>query len=98
MRQKAPGFHPARYHERMGKKLAIVIALVTAACTSSDKARQTLEAEGYTHIKIGGYSFACSDSDSTCTEFEATAPSRKRVHGAVGCGYVLKGCTVRIQP
>jgi hypothetical protein len=82
----------------MGKKIAIIIALIAAACTSADKARQTLEAEGYTHIKIGGYSFSCSDSDSTCTKFEAISPGGKRVHGGVGCGYVLKGCTVRIEP
>jgi hypothetical protein len=81
----------------MGKKIAI-IALIAAACTSADKARRTLEAEGYTEIKIGGYSFACSDSDDTCTSFEARSPAQRRVKGAVGCGYVMKGCTVRILP
>jgi hypothetical protein len=81
----------------MGKKIAI-IALITAACTSEDKARRTLEAEGYTHIKIGGWSQSCSNDDATCTKFEATSPGKRRVKGAVGCGYVMKGCTVRIDP
>jgi len=81
----------------MGKKIAI-IALITAACTSDDKARKTLEAEGYTHIKIGGWSPSCSDDDGTCTKFEARGPSGKQVRGVVGCGYVFKGCTVRIEP
>lgn len=82
----------------MGKKITVVLALIAAACTSADKTRKTLEAEGYTHIVIGGYSFSCSDSDGTCTKFEATGPSGRRVHGAVGCGYTFKGCTVRIDP
>ncbi len=82
----------------MTKTLAI-LALLLATCTSADKARQTLEDQGYTQIEIGGYSpFLCSKHDSTCTKFEATAQNGRRVHGAVGCGYVLKGCTVRMDP
>lgn len=83
----------------MNRSIAITLALTLAACTSPDKARKTLEAEGYKNIKILGYStLSCADDDGTCTKFEATAPSGRRVQGAVGCGYMFKGCTVRLIP
>jgi hypothetical protein len=36
--------------------LTILIAVLLASCTSPDKARETLEDEGYSHIQIGGWS------------------------------------------
>jgi hypothetical protein len=83
----------------MSRSIAITWALTLAACTSPDKAHKTLEAQGYTNIKILGYApMSCADDDSTCTKFEATALSGRRVRGAVGCGYVFKGCTIRLTP
>lgn len=82
------------------KKLVLVIA-VTFSCTNSDRARSTLEAQGFTNIEITGYSWnGCADSDSTCTGFRAVGPSGRVVEGAVGCGQIQgcgKGCTVRIN-
>jgi hypothetical protein len=83
----------------MSRSIAIALALALAACTSPDKAQKTLEAQGFTNIKILGYApMSCADDDSTCTKFEAKAPSGRRVHGAVGCGYMFKGCTIRLVP
>lgn len=77
----------------------LTMALLLTSCTSEGKARSTLEAEGYTNIEITGYSYgSCSKDDSTCTGFVARSPGGRKVTGAVGCGYVFKGCTVRIHP
>ena len=82
--------------------LTILTAMLLASCTSPDKARETLEDEGYSHIQIGGWSpYGCAHGeggDSTCTKFNARGPSGREVRGVVGCGYLLKGCTVRITP
>lgn len=82
-------------------KWAIAIA-VLFSCTNGDKARSTLDAEGFTNIQITGYEFNCSKGDDTCTGFRATSPSGRTIRGAVGCGYNVagcgKGCTVRINP
>jgi hypothetical protein len=82
--------------------LVLTILMFLASCTSPDKARKTLEDEGYSHIQIGGWSpYGCAHGeggDSTCTKFEARGPSGRKVRGEVGCGYLLKGCTVRIIP
>lgn len=65
-------------------------------CTAPGKAQKALEAQGYTDIQLGGYSWAaCSDDDTFSTAFEATSPSgQENTKGAVCCG-LLKGCTIR---
>jgi hypothetical protein len=87
------------------KSLAIVfiiviifaVASLSKGCTNETDARSTLEASGFTDIKIGGYEFgACHDY--TCTGFTAIGPSGKKVRGAVGCGWYFAGCTVRVMP
>ncbi len=80
-------------------RLAIAAALaVLLSCTDESGARQALEGAGFTGIKLGGYS-AWKCNDSTCTAFEATGPTGKRVSGAVGCGLGCgKGCTIRTGP
>jgi len=60
-----------------------------------------LEDAGYTHVKTHGYIYgACGHADDgeavSCTEFTAIGPSGRSVHGAVGCGVFLKGCTIRL--
>ncbi len=87
-----------------GIAVVFVVALIfvicsTVSCTNETKARSTLEANGYKSIKFTGYDImACSSDDTTCTGFEATAPSGQSVKGAVGCGYFFKGCTIRLKP
>lgn len=78
------------------KKILVGFAvLILSACTNQDATLKTLRASGFKDIQIGGYSFACSKDDSYCTKFTATNPNGETVSGAVGCGYWLKGCTIR---
>lgn len=76
--------------------LTLALALVLPGCTNRDGATHALQAAGYRNIEITGYEFLCSDDDDTCTGFTAVGPTGVHVSGAVGCGYVLKGCTIRI--
>jgi hypothetical protein len=72
-------------------------ALVALSCSNEGAAYETLRASGYKDIHISGWSpMSCGDSDGTCTGFEATGPTGQKVSGAVGCGYVFKGCTIRV--
>jgi len=78
-------------------KLLFTVCIILSGCTNSDKTRQVLEASGYTDITITGYEFiTCSKDDTSCTGFEAKSPSGRWVKGAVGCGLVFKGCTIRL--
>lgn len=90
------------YHwrERIFIVLACVAAVVVLSlgCTSPGKAAEALRGAGYRDISVGGWSaWRCAKDDETCTKFEATGPSGERVYGAVGCGYMFKGCTIRIS-
>ena len=83
------------------KRIAVIIALVFS-CTSPDRARSALSAEGFTEIEITGHEWTtCGNSDSTCTGFTARSSNGRTVHGAVGCGYDVggcgKGCTIRLD-
>lgn len=63
--------------------------------TDPDRSRNTLEAQGFTDIQIGGYKWgACGEDDYYSTEFTATNPTGRRVSGVVCCGH-YKGCTIR---
>lgn len=78
--------------------LAVLALAALGSCTRAGAAYETLHAAGYHDIRVGGYSmFRCGSDDSTCTKFEATGPTGVRVYGAVGCGYIGKGCTIRIS-
>lgn len=78
--------------------LFAVLLCAVAGCSDSGAATRTLWHAGYKNVHITGWSpLSCSDSDSTCTGFEATAPDGSPVGGAVGCGYFFKGCTVRLK-
>jgi hypothetical protein len=62
--------------------------------TDSVQAKQAAEDSGLRDIRTGGYAwFQCGDWK--CTEFTATNSDGKKVSGAVGCGLILKGCTIR---
>lgn len=81
------------------KKAALFIAFLFS-CTDNDRTISTLEVQGFHNIEITGYSWSCSDSDSTCTSFVAVGPTGKIVSGAVGCGRFpgcTKGCTIRFD-
>ena len=77
--------------------LAFLLSL--SACTAKDATRDVLKDAGFTHIETGGYAFfMCSEDDTLKTQFTATAPdSDRRVSGAVCCGMLAKGCTIRFD-
>ncbi|WP_390586012.1 hypothetical protein [Erythrobacter sp. MTPC3] len=84
--------------------IGIGIALVAAfpffapvACTSHDRASQTLIAQGYSEVVTTGYAyFDCGRDDVFATAFKAKSPSGQRVEGAVCSGF-FKGNTVRLD-
>lgn len=82
----------------MTKWIAVII--LALSCTSEGRARDALDAEGFTAVRTTGYSFRCAKDDDTCTGFEAIAPNGRHVSGVVGCGFDWgcgKGCTVRLD-
>lgn len=80
-----------------GLLLAAIVAAMLTGCTSGDKAREVLAAQGFTEIEITGYDvFGCSEDDTFHTGFKATAPNGNRVEGVV-CSGILKGATVRFD-
>lgn len=79
------------------KRLLPLIVLAIAGCTQPEHARKVLAAQGLTGITITGYSaFACSDSDTYATGFEATSVNGTKVKGTV-CEGMLKNATVRYE-
>jgi len=96
--------HFLRMTRRKMIRIALGIAVVAAfpfvapvACTSPERATQTLLAQGYTQVETTGYAyFDCGRDDIFATGFEATAPSGQRVEGAV-CSGLFKGNTVRLD-
>lgn len=83
-------------------ELLVVLVLLLAvlllpSCTDDDRTRRILEASGYTHVQLTGWSaFTCSGDDVYATGFRAIGPTGVTVEGTVCCG-VLKDCTIRIQ-
>lgn len=77
---------------------AFIAAALLIGCSNSSRATEVLEDQGFTHIHITGYQpFVCAESDTTCTGFTARSPSGHAVRGAVGCGLITKGCTIRFN-
>lgn len=75
-----------------------LLCVLAATCSSCDvdpvRYRKTLEASGFSDVKLTGWQwFVCGD-DTLNTGFEATNPKGQRVSGVVCCGYA-KNCTVR---
>lgn len=78
------------------KRLAIVAALLLASCTDDSATVRTLQAAGFTDIQTTGWSpWVCGRDDSFETGFRAKNPHGQVVEGAVCCGFLAKGCTVR---
>lgn len=77
------------------KKLILIGTLLLAGCTDPNEARKVLQDNGYTDIRIGGYSWlGCSENDQFSTEFIAKGPTGRDVKGVVCSGW-LKGSTIR---
>lgn len=73
------------------------ISLTLSGCTQPDRSFFTLQDQGYTEIKIGGYAwFMCSEDDNFATRFTAVSPSGTKVSGAV-CSAFFKGATIRFD-
>jgi hypothetical protein len=66
-------------------------------CSNGPEAESVLRSEGYTDIETGGFAWSCGNDDNHCTSFTATSPSGAHVRGAVGCGWYLKACTIRVE-
>jgi len=80
------------------KKLILVCSLIAlAACTKPEATERLLAREGYTDVKITGYSFfACSDSETFHTGFVARLPNGNMVSGTVCSGWLI-GNNIRID-
>jgi len=80
----------------------LLVGLVGARWGCSDSAESraaaasTLELDGYTDVAITGFAaWACGGDGWRTVEFSATSPSGEPVTGAVCCGAVLRGCSIR---
>ena len=75
--------------------LFLAFSVFLSGCTAEDRSRQALDAQGFTQIRMTGYSmFSCSDEDTFSTGFTATNPNGTTVSGTVCCGWI-KDCTIR---
>lgn len=74
----------------------ILFAVFVVGCTDDRETVRTLHAAGFTDVHTTGWEpFMCGESDTFKTGFVATNPAGARVKGAVCCGFMFKGCTVR---
>lgn len=74
-------------------------ALALAGCMSRDeqdrRAKDVIEANGFTNVEMTGVEFYACGEDTYCRGFVADAPNGSRVTGAAGSDNA-KGWTVRI--
>lgn len=80
----------------MRKQLAMIAALLLAACTDETGARSALEDAGLTPETVGGYVWWGCDgtTDQFRTGFTAINANGRHVRGVVCAGW-LKGNTIR---
>ncbi|AEC53152.1 hypothetical phage protein [Synechococcus phage S-CRM01] len=77
--------------------IVLSLAFGLSSCTQPDRAFFTLQDQGYTEIKIGGYGFLrCSEDDNFATNFTAVNANGSRVSGTV-CSGLFKGSTIRFD-
>ena len=76
--------------------LVVALTILKPGCaTDPESTVRTLEDSGYTQvIPLDRSWFGCGD-DWYCTKFSAINPASKKVSGVVGCGLMVKSCTVR---
>lgn len=81
----------------MKHAIAIAIPLLFTGCTNDAATKRTLDDAGYTDIQItGGRLPECGfDVFGYSTGFSARNINGKLVVGAVCCGLLAKGCTIR---
>lgn len=80
----------------IGAALVFFTGCTATGLSPEDEAKQVVEMQGFTDVKITGYDFfACAKSDTFRTGFEATSPTGKRIKGVV-CSEALKGATMRV--
>lgn len=76
---------------------ALTALMFLVGCTDSNNAERILSNDGYTDIKITGYSmFACSEDDFQKTGFTAKKNGNV-VKGAVCSGVFFKNSTIRYK-
>lgn len=79
------------------RKIVIVafFMMLFSGCTDKYAAEKALKEQGYSSVKINGYSFfGCSKGDTFATEFEAISNAGYKVKG-VFCSGWFKGGTIR---
>jgi len=75
--------------------LFVLLTLLFVSCTNPDEAKRVLEASGFTHIQITGYSIGgCAEDDFYHTGFIAIGQNGQAVEGVV-CSGLFKGSTIR---
>lgn len=86
------------------KQLVLVIiigifsVILLSSCTDENEAGRILTANGFTDIKYTGRAwFACSESDTYATGFEAKGPTGQTISGAVCSGLIFKNSTIRYK-
>ena len=79
------------------KIIILAMAVSLSSCFTDNKdAYRVLSDQGYTDIKITGYScFVCDKSDFYSTGFTAKTAAGKEVKGVV-CKGIFKGSTIRL--
>lgn len=78
--------------------IILILLIVVSSCTNQSSTERILQAQGYTDIKMTGYSFfACSKDDFYHTGFIAKSPSGRTVEGTVCEGLFFKGSTIRFK-
>lgn len=79
------------------KILLCLVSICIIGCSNGSKSKQALMKMGFTEIETTGHAFfACSDDDFYCTGFIAKNPQGMKVEGAIGCGFFMKNCTLRL--
>lgn len=69
------------------------------ALADRETSRKTLEQMGYTEVHLGSVEILTCGSYASCIGFNAYSPGGKvKVKGAVGCGFLFKGCDIKITP
>lgn len=78
--------------------IALAALALLAGCTQPDKAKALLEAQGYTDVRMTGYSFwSCSEDDTYHDGFVAKSPAGQQMKGTVCAGMWFKGATIRFD-
>lgn len=82
----------------MIKKILLICVLGLTACTDPKNAQRILEDNGYTDVRLTGYSwFSCGQGDTYRDGFIAKSPVGRDVEGTVCSGWLFKNSTIRFE-